>query len=478
LKSCLNNHVRGLVHRFRFTVRRTGRKVPERGSKEEYNRSFKPEVSLDAAAEDEHLNRAIERAASATDSRYLQEFDDDMGAGCLADYYDSAQLSFNQTARFMNSVTDISAVHPAAEQVSSHDERDALLTPVEFLVYRQLTRPNNVALTLATVEATRGHSKDAPIRVDINVACLAEGIGMSVEEFERVKESLQKKITKYHNKGFDMEQSYHTTVIALERFFDVHVPRTADSLVVKRIFTLKARADYKRITPEIVEQLKVIGARVPVMDESGAMNCHGVLWQQFNQTCQSCDLQQSCRAEAANFGLAGEVAISPKLLPAVALVRTAVRMDKSTPVAEAAPAVAQGELPPVEQPGAVRQPAPPSRRRFKRVKEDATGIDAILTQCKSSEDEQLIRHLEGSYHGFNAYGNRYYTYQGSGVHKGSAHLFWVGVRGGGVRVRFVKCSESLKTKLEKLGLTYYLPKGISIESATKLLDRHATDNKS
>lgn len=79
-KSCINNHIRGIVHRCRFTVRRTGRKVPPKDSKLDWNRSFKPEVSLEAASEDDHLNRAVERAASVWDSNAVSEFDTDMGA--------------------------------------------------------------------------------------------------------------------------------------------------------------------------------------------------------------------------------------------------------------------------------------------------------------------------------------------------------------------------------------------------------------
>ena len=87
LKCCANNHIRGIVHRCRFTVRRTGRKVPSKDSKTEWNRSFKPEVSLEAASEDDHLNRAVERAASIWDSHAVSEFDEDMGASRYSHYF-------------------------------------------------------------------------------------------------------------------------------------------------------------------------------------------------------------------------------------------------------------------------------------------------------------------------------------------------------------------------------------------------------
>ncbi len=86
LKCCANNHIRGIVHRCRFTVRRTGRKVPGKDSVVDWNRSFKPEVSLEAASEDDHLNRAVERAASVWDSHAVQELDEDMGASLYATY--------------------------------------------------------------------------------------------------------------------------------------------------------------------------------------------------------------------------------------------------------------------------------------------------------------------------------------------------------------------------------------------------------
>jgi hypothetical protein len=84
LKCCANNHIRGIVHRCRFTVRRTGRRVPSKDSNVDWNRSFKPEVSLEAASEDEFMNRAVERAASVWDSHAVQEFDEDMGASRYA----------------------------------------------------------------------------------------------------------------------------------------------------------------------------------------------------------------------------------------------------------------------------------------------------------------------------------------------------------------------------------------------------------
>jgi hypothetical protein len=404
LTTCWKNLARATVGKCRFTAKRMGVSAPPRGSKIEYNKSFKPEVSMEAAYEDETMNRAVQKAASIEDSKVLADFDVDM---------------------------------------------EVLLSPQEFIVYRQLTRPNNVALTLSEMEASRGHRTKRVLSVDITQANLALGLGIPLPYFETIVEQIRVK-TRSYMKNNSGEQLYNTAVGALEKIFDVHVPRSAEPLVVRRIFTMKARADYTKVTPQVEDLLKSVGARPPVLDKSEVLNCYGILWQSNHPICRACDLYEPCRIEAANFGLES-IALSPKLLPARAQVRTATR--------EGMPYIVPGEVNEVDQ--------------VDRPKLNPSAL------ASNSEEAQLLSFLEENFYGFYIFGERYYSYASSrGQQVGQIYLFRVMQKAGAMRVCFCEPTDKLKVELQSTSSTHYLPAEISFEEAIVLLEKHAQNRLS
>ena len=120
LKTIVNNHIKGLVQRYRFTIKRTGIKPPPKGrvplTQEDF-RSTKPiEISLD---DPESLIQVGEPEAP-------RRFDEDMAV-----------------------------------------EIKRRLTPVEELVFDQLVSPNDLTLNLARMDAERGARKFDSIKVAV-----------------------------------------------------------------------------------------------------------------------------------------------------------------------------------------------------------------------------------------------------------------------------------------------------------------------
>jgi hypothetical protein len=108
----------------------------------------------------------------------------------------------------------------------------------------------------------------------------------------------------------------------LELLFGLQIPRTADALTVKRLLTLAARVNYEKITPEISDTLKTVGAPVPVLENTGNLRCFGVVFQRNHSICLRCGLREACAVESANYGLS-TITLSPKLVNAKGLVRVA-----------------------------------------------------------------------------------------------------------------------------------------------------------
>lgn len=354
------------------------------------------------------------------------------------------------------------------------------------MVYHQLTNPNPEACTLAEIESYRGRRAKGPIKVDITADHLADGLGMPRELFHQVRTGLKEKVA-YHLTLKPHEQDHHSAVLALERIFEVHVPRTASAIVVRRIFTIKARADYKKIIngwqdpvagvkltfDQVSDLLKTVGARPPVMDANQAtLTCFGILWECNNNVCRNCDLYVPCNAEAASLGLAsiltsttdsvldkGGFNLSPKLLPATAKVRTAHKTDDSV---RATPAVKASEKPPT-----------------------------------SVAEEEIVSYLKKNFWSFKCFKDTYYTHRGdTSMRRGTSYLFWVGhlLNGkrhpdGQLRVAFIPPVKEkgapdpvwwveIKSKLEKVGGSYYLPLNSEYHTFVELAEKQADSRPS
>jgi hypothetical protein len=274
--TALNNHVRSLVHKFRFTEKRTGVKPPpkeERFSPVSFDRIKTAEVRLD----DEEIKLQV------------------------------ADLP-----------TDKAQARDLAEAVEDYE---SLLDEDETLVFRQLAQPNKKALFLARYDAEIGRGPGDPLNIKIKHEHLAAGLGrkFTPEIFNDLVLSIREKITKHRSMTHAEENAQfrrNAAIAQLEQIFNLQIPKSIDEIVVRRLLTICARDQYDKIEadPGIKALLLEVGAKVPEM-QGDVLNCKGVAYQKNNRICNSCGYRVACAAECANYGL-GKVTISPRLMGA------------------------------------------------------------------------------------------------------------------------------------------------------------------
>lgn len=459
LSTCFNNQTRGLVHRHRFTAKRTGSKVPAKGSPElaRWGREQqKPEISLDDNPELRY--RREFHSIGGCMSSQIREVDDDMAdmlnaleylvwqqmtnpnelAWTVArldatrggskgtdlkitfDHYaQGVGLSLEEFTRVAREVTrkfseyqqDEHGAPPRLPAASA--DRRARLSSVEFLVYQQLVAPNARSRALAQAEKTEGVMK---------WDTLAYGIGMSVELFKSLATSVKTKL---------MEKDL-PAITTLEEVFEVQVPRSAEPLLIRRLFTLAARARAERVTDEIASLLRTIGAEPPKVNSQGNLTCFGVLYAKNHHVCQACQARKACAVRAANFGL-DNVSLHPQLLPASASVRTAeVVVDR---------------LPGVSNPSAT---------------------------APTSEREEAIRtYLEHHFRRVGTAGGKVsYAHKSADV---AGKLVSVEREGGALRVRFLRPSPELQAEMQQGSSGYFPAETCSAETVCALLGRYADE---
>jgi hypothetical protein len=274
-RTAINNHIRGQVHRHRFTIKRTGIRPPEKHLRHLSNEPTKPiEISLDD--EEAHLQ--------------VGELQDNNSSDC-SDFIEEGALT---------------------------------LTPLEELVFRQEAEANPASALLAEMDAWRGKMAIAVgVDVDIKIAHKAAGLGMTTEQYVEIVNRIQPKLVRFHKvlKGMHREDSETehlvTTAIAnLEQTFSVQVPKHFEPTVVKRLFTLLARRYIDRVNADVKirEWLMAVGAKIPEL-RGPTMTCFGILYNKGNRVCEACSVKGPCSVEAANFGL-GEMLLHPEVLGA------------------------------------------------------------------------------------------------------------------------------------------------------------------
>jgi len=408
LKSCLNNHIKGIVHRNCFTGKRTGRKTPSKeaiAKGAEYERNWRPEISLD----DEDTRRAVERSAVPEASK----------------------------------IPDISA------------DMKEVLTPVEFLVYTQLTSPNSHALALATLESFRNRHAGAYINLKITQEQMADGLGMDYETFKACVGRIKLKVSNYMNQIDDVGTHSNAAITTLEGVFGVQIPRAMAPGTVRRLLTLVARDNYQKVTPEVETLLKMVGAKAPKKDDAGSLVCFGVLFQKNNRTCMSCGLNAQCQAEALNYDL-GPIALSPKLFSMDALKRTAALTN--------------------ERPAEVPTVAPVTEMV---ADEQAAPTSVVSAPTLSVRDEAIKSFLEANFKSAMFKGELYYRLQASRKGgKSVKYIFWLGQRPDvpGLSLRFCNPSDRIIKHLVKAARnTYYAPADMPIEQVSKLAHQHADE---
>lgn len=283
--TAINNHVRSLVLKYRFTEKRTGVKPPPKEDR------FNPKIAtltgevrvktVEVRLDDEEVNLQV--ADKPCDS---------------AREHESTELK---------------------------EDYESCLNEIERVVFRQLIEPNRLALDYATLDARRGHATGTPLKLKIKSEHLAAGLcgedrdEFPVELFDKIVLRIREKITKHRSMTQAEEQAKikrSAALAQLEQIFNLQIPKTIDKVVVSRLLTICARDQFDKVkdNPQVQELLIDVGAKVPT-SLGGVLSCRGVLYAKNNRICNSCGYRNPCAVEAANFGL-GKITLSPRLLGA------------------------------------------------------------------------------------------------------------------------------------------------------------------
>jgi len=283
-KTCLSNHVKGQVQKYRGTAKRTGMRPPPRGTvptkPEDFVSTKRVEVSLD-----------------------------DPESNCQPPCESEP----------------VSGDGPDGE----FDEFRSYLTPIEQLVYNTLQPPavgsqlENEArqrmTTLATLKAERGADKNRKFEVKLTNETLAEGVGLDQEWFKKIEQSIRRKYEDFKRMDNDpelhqQEMEYNQALASLSEAFGVQVPRSLSKIVARRAMLLAARRNYDKLetSPELRECLVKVGLKVPSYNGL-SLDCFGVLHDATDKTCRLCGQREACRVESATLGL-DAVVLHPSVL--------------------------------------------------------------------------------------------------------------------------------------------------------------------
>jgi hypothetical protein len=118
----------------------------------------------------------------------------------------------------------------------------------------------------------------------------------------------------------------------LAEIFCVQMPPNLPLQIKQRLFTLAARDNADKVIghPEVIALLESVGAIVPQKSSTDNLQCFGVLWAKDHAICRRCEVNSTCHALAASYGL-DTIKISPRLLGA-----KITRMPKMFPTVEPA----------------------------------------------------------------------------------------------------------------------------------------------
>lgn len=270
LKTALNNHVKGQVQRYRFTVKRTGITPPTKGDTWAEHR--KPiETSLDDP--DAHI-----QVPEASFGGISQELLEDL---C------------------------------------------SLLTPLEEMVVQQIIRPNATTILHVMLDIWSESSNSNKVSYEH----LAMGLGMPVDLFLTVRKQAQAKL-KTLMKDTDDNFAWNASVAFLSQTFSVEVPRNTEKSVVKRLFSLAARNMVNRVNDEVKRHMQVVGARVPA-DQGVTLSCFGIMYEDANPKCMGCGAKSACVVETRSLGLC-DITPHPSILGARSSRVPAVNIDTAT----------------------------------------------------------------------------------------------------------------------------------------------------
>jgi hypothetical protein len=412
-KTAVNNHIKGLVHKHRGTLKRTGHRIPtkeERADPNFVHESTKPiEISLDDP--DAHLQLSEQETEGAVMSTVGRELLDDI---------------------------------------------EARLTPLEKLVLQQLLEPGEpdkgAAYLYALMDALRGSTKKGDLRVRIKYEHMARGLGISLEVFLQAQKSIQQKYMSAEREQETQDIRFNASLTTLSQIFNVQVPETIvqERDTVARLFTMVARRESEKVNDDVRDLLIQVGAKPPELRTATLDNCFGVMFEKGNKTCATCGVQQACQLECQQHGIDGSIRYSPKLLGAKT-VRIPVLVPRRM-IANAMPTVES------KTPTVMTVPGP------------------LVTALSDGgeRDDEVANYLAENFSQVSCKGELFFKHKDPRPDGKVRYIFWV-ARNGKLRVRFCNPSDALKERLNREKNGYYLPDAGSPNELVSLINRHAKE---
>lgn len=381
-KTSVANHFRSLVQRFRFTHKRTGHAPPPRAKPGEVPRL------------EDHRPKTVELSLDDPDV-HVQVSDPNY--------------------------------EPHSEQAFI-DDCAALLNPVEKLVWRELTQPCALTHLLADLDSRRGTAPgDVAVKV-IRHEHHAEALGLDHGLFKETVAAIKSKIETHRamsTQDTEDRLRFNATVQHLAGVFGVQIPPNTDEMIIRRLFTIAARDQYQRLTPQLNELLLSIGAKPPRV-YGDTLSCYGILYQRTHRKCMMCGLRQACAVEAANAGM-GKITLSPHLLGAKSLRIPAVMPDTGAP---------------------------------------GNGTQEAI-------DAEVVAYLSDTYEQLNQNGQIFYAYRDT--KKRPLFLFCLEEPTSPIRLRFCNPSAKIMARLSGKRKSWYAPPGLSAQETIDLIEAHVDD---
>lgn len=379
LKTAICNRMRSLVQQYRYTQKRTGIKPPPKHERHLHFESCKPnEISLDDP--DSHL----------------QVSEEEQGQGLHEDDYDTKELMREIKAR---------------------------CNWFERAVFEQMIEADLDALVMARLAAIRGQ-KGIEAKIDIkheHIIQAAQRNKITQEQWDSAVLHIQEVTENLKDMNPD-QQVYEVAVEALAELFKVQVPKSIPPMIVRRLFTIAARDNWQKVTPEVEEMLNQVGAIVPKFDKD-SMRCYGVLFLKGHRICDACGVKVGCSAKAQNVGL-GEITIHHKLLGA--------------------------------------------KMRRPYVVASSPASSPLITS--SMRDMEIVDYLGRNFKRVTHGGELYF--QPQGFNDKEKLLFGVGASTIPLRLRFCNPSPTLRKKLIYRNKCYYASEAAGSEEVIKLIEEH------
>ena len=392
-KGAVNNAARSRVQKYRFTEKRTGQKPPPREQR------FLPTTGEPAVEYHKNVDLSLDDPDSA----------------------------LQVPAQHHESELDDAAIDWGFSATSA--EYAFYLTPVEKLVFHEMTSPGTHARCYAELDAMRKVNR-GKLSIKIKFAHMAEGIGLSPELFEEAVLSIRNKIKEYRMLTEEQQDNLareNAIVAQLKQVFGLQIPPDIDRMVIRRMLTMAARDQFDKLNTQINEMLTAVGAKVPRSIGANKLACYGVLYQKNCRYCNTCDLRHSCAVEAANLGLT-KMTFSPKLL------------------------------------GARQQRIPAFLPRIS---------SEVSTVISSADEAEIIGHLDEVFQRAERKGQTYY-YHHIGNDRKRRYLFCV-ERTAPLKLRFCNPSDDLKKRLDGKQKTWCAREEATLVEIIALIEQHGKE---